>query len=330
MSRSSLGQHLASVVILVVSISAALFLILNRQWVLDQVALWQYEPPAEIVALADRTAMTDDGRQAFYASRPVLQAATDFRGTCGNNEEGTAVLGCYTNRLIYIFNVTDIQLDGIKDVTAAHEMLHAVYERLSESERARVDGLLESEYQKLAADDAFTDRMAYYAKVEPGERNNELHSIIATEVATIDPQLETYYKKYFADRAAVVRLHATYSSVFERLKTQGDELSRRLDVLATSIEQASEAYNVASQQLNRDINTFNRRATQGEFETQVEFNAERSGLAARSEDLAADRQSINNMISEYNRLRDQLATIATQTQALNRSIDSSLAPAPTL
>lgn len=330
MSRSSLGQHLASVVILVVSISAALFLILNRQWVLDQVALWQYEPPAEIVALADRTAMTDDGRQAFYASRPVLQAATDFRGTCGNNEEGTAVLGCYTNRLIYIFNVTDIQLDGIKDVTAAHEMLHAVYERLSESERARVDGLLESEYQKLAADDAFTDRMAYYAKVEPGERNNELHSIIATEVATIDPQLETYYKKYFADRAAVVRLHATYSSVFERLKTQGDELSRRLDVLATSIEQASEAYNVASQQLNRDINTFNRRATQGEFETQVEFNAERSGLAARSEDLAADRQSINNMISEYNQLRDQLATIATQTQALNRSIDSSLAPAPTL
>ena len=330
MSRSSLGQHLASVVILVVSISAALFLILNRQWVLDQVALWQYEPPAEIVALADRTAMTDDGRQAFYASRPVLQATTDFRGTCGNNEEGTAVLGCYTNRLIYIFNVTDIQLDGIKDVTAAHEMLHAVYERLSESERARVDGLLESEYQKLAADDAFTDRMAYYAKVEPGERNNELHSIIATEVATIDPQLETYYKKYFADRAAVVRLHATYSSVFERLKTQGDELSRRLDVLATSIEQASEAYNVASQQLNRDINTFNRRATQGEFETQAEFNAERSGLAARSEDLAADRQSINNMISEYNQLRDQLATIATQTQALNRSIDSSLAPAPTL
>lgn len=330
MNRSSVGQHIASAVILVVSIAAALFLILNRQWVLDQVALWRYDPPAEIVALADRTMMTENGRQTFYASQPVLQAATDFRNTCGNNEEGTAVLGCYTNRLIYIYNVTDMQLDGIRDVTAAHEMLHAVYERLSESERARIDGLLEAEYQKLAADEAFTDRMAYYAKVEPGERNNELHSIVGTEVANIDPQLDAHYKKYFTDRGAVVRLHDAYSSVFERLKEQSDELATRLDVLATSIEQATQAYNVASQQLNRDINDFNRRASGGDFETQAEFNNERRGLAARSEDLASDRQSINNMISEYNQLRDQLAAIATQTEALNRSIDSSLAPAPTL
>lgn len=330
MSRSSLGQHLASTLILGVSIAAASFLILNRQWVLDQVALWRYDPPAEIVALADRTTMTESGRQTFYASQPVLQAASEFSATCGNNEEGTAVLGCYTNRLIYIFNVTDAQLDGIKDVTAAHEMLHAVYERLSESERARIDTLLEAEYQKLAADEEFTDRMAYYAKVEPGERNNELHSIIGTEVASIDPQLETYYKDYFNDRGAVVRLHSTYSSVFDRLKAQSSELAARLDLLATSIEQATEAYNVASRQLNNDINAFNRRANSGGFESQTEFNSERSGLAERSEDLASDRQSINNMISEYNQLRDQLATIATQTEALNRSIDSSLAPAPTL
>lgn len=330
MSRSSLGQHLASTLILGVSIAAASFLILNRQWVLDQVALWRYDPPAEIVALADRTTMTESGRQTFYASQPVLQAASEFSATRGNNEEGTAVLGCYTNRLIYIFNVTDAQLGGIKDVTAAHEMLHAVYERLSESERARIDTLLEAEYQKLAADEEFTDRMAYYAKVEPGERNNELHSIIGTEVASIDPQLETYYKDYFNDRGAVVRLHSTYSSVFDRLKAQSSELAARLDLLATSIEQATEAYNVASRQLNNDINAFNRRANSGGFESQTEFNSERSGLAERSEDLASDRQSINNMISEYNQLRDQLATIATQTEALNRSIDSSLAPAPTL
>ena len=37
----------------------------------------------------------------------------------------TAVLGCYANREISIFNVTDQRLDGIREVTAAHEMLHA-------------------------------------------------------------------------------------------------------------------------------------------------------------------------------------------------------------
>lgn len=330
MKRFSLGQHLASTIIIVVSVAAASFLILNRQMVLDQITLLRYEPSADIVSLADRTTMTEVGRKAFYASQPSLEGSQQFGAICGNNEEGTAVLGCYTNRQIYIFNVTDPQLDGIRDVTAAHEMLHAVYDRMSETERSRIDGLLEIEYQKLAGDEAFADRMAYYAKVEPGQRNNELHSIIGTEIQVINEQLETYYGRYFADRRAVVQLHGAYSGVFERLKQQSQALANRLDVLATSIEQATEAYNVASRQLNQDISDFNRRAAQGDFDNQAEFAAERQSLSARSADLAGDRQAINNMISEYNQLRDRLAAIATQTDALNRSIDSSLAPAPSL
>jgi chaperonin cofactor prefoldin len=331
MSRSSIiGQHIASSVILLVSIAAAFLLIQNRQTVLDQVSLWQYQPSAEIAGLADRTEMTDQGRRTFYASRPSLEPAQDFQAVCGNNEQGTAVLGCYANRQIYIYNVTDRQLDGIRDVTAAHEMLHAVYERMPDAERNQVNKLLDAEYQTLSQDSAFADRMAYYAKVEPGERNNELHSIIGTEVAAISPELEAHYRRYFSNRAAVIALHDKYSSVFSNLKAQSETLSNRLDVLATSIEQATAAYNEATKQLNSDINSFNRRASAGEFTSQSQFAAERQVLAARSQDLASDRQSISNMISEYNQLRDQLAAIATQTEALNRSIDSSLAPAPSL
>lgn len=330
MKRSSLGQHLASTVILLASVGGALFLILNRQAVLDQIALWQYQPTAEIVSLADRTTMTDTGRKAFYASRPSLEGSQQFASICGNNEEGTAVLGCYSGRQIYVFNVADPQLDGIRDVTAAHEMLHAIYERLSDTERTRINALLEAEYQTLSKDEAFADRMAYYAKVEPGERDNELHSIIGTEVASISSELEAHYSRYFSNRKAVIGLHAAYSSVFARLKSQSQDLANRLDVLATSIEQATEAYNVASRQLNQDIGDFNRRAGRGEFESQTEFSAERQLLADRSNDLASDRQAINNMISEYNQLRENLAAIASQSEALNRSIDSSLAPAPSL
>lgn len=330
MSQSNTRRHLASTLILLISAAAAYLLISNRQLVLDQVSLMRYTPTADIVAIADRTDMSDTGRRTFYVSQPGLENAQDFRTICGNNEQGTAVLGCYNNRRIHIFNVSDQQLDGIREVTAAHEMLHAAYERLSDQERASLAPLLEAEYQTLSKDSAFSDRMAYYAKVEPGERNNELHSIIGTEVANVSPELEAHYAEYFTNRQAVVSLHDKYSSVFARLKTESDSLVSRLNVLATSIEQASSTYNTSSRQLNRDIANFNQRAAAGDFTTQSAFSAERSALAMRSEKLAGDRQSINNMISEYNQLRDQLAALATQTEALNRSIDSSLEPAPSL
>lgn len=330
MKRSSFGQYLASTFILLASVGGALLLIVNRQAVLDQITLLQYDPPSEIVAFADRTTMTEKARTSFYASRPSLEGSQQFSGICGNNEQGTAVLGCYANRQIYIFNVTDEQLDGIREVTAAHEMLHAVYERMSDTERTRINRLLEVEYQKMSDDQAFADRMAYYAKAEPGERDNELHSIIGTEVRSIAPELEAHYTRYFSNRTSVVDLHDKYSGIFVKLKAQSEELANRLNILATSIEQATEAYNTASRQLNQDISDFNRRANRGEFESQAEFSVQRQRLSARSSDLAADRQAINNMISEYNQLRDNLAAIATQTEALNRSIDSSLAPAPSL
>lgn len=315
---------------MLVSAAIALLLITNRQTVLDQFALWHYQPDANVSALADRTTMTDTGRRAFYASHPALETAQTFNAMCGNNEQGTAVLGCYTHRQIYIYNVSDAQLDGVREVTAAHEMLHAAYDRMSSKEQARIDTLLEAEYQKLSKDAAFADRMAYYAKVEPGERDNELHSIIGTEVSPVSNELEAHYRQYFSNRSAVVALHDKYSSIFTQLKQQSDALSSRLDVLATSIDQATAAYNDSSKQLNQQIIDFNRRATNGEFTSQADFSAERRALAARSEQLASNRQAITNMISEYNQLRDQLVAIATQTDALNRSIDSTLAPAPSL
>ena len=37
--------------------------------------------------------------------------------------------------IAYIYNVNDERLNGLKEVTAAHEMLHAAYERLPESDK---------------------------------------------------------------------------------------------------------------------------------------------------------------------------------------------------
>jgi hypothetical protein len=223
-----------------------------------------------------------------------------------------------------------MQLDGIHEVTAAHEMLHAVYARMSDADKKEVNTLLEREYTLLSKDPAFTERMALYARTEPGERDNELHSIIGTEVASISPELEAHYAKYFVNRAAVVGLHDQYSSVFTRLKAESVKLSDQMSQLTVDIKSRSSAYDIASQQLNADIAAFNQRASGGGIQSQQQFDSERRALVARVAKMSAERSAINALVNQFNQLVSQYNAIATQTDQLNQSINSSLAPAPSL
>jgi hypothetical protein len=322
--------YVASLVVILISCIAAYLLVANKQFVLDQVSAWQYKPSSEVAAFADRTTMTDLGRFYFYASRPAVEEAQDFNTDCSKQEQNTAILGCYDGRNIYVYNVTNTQLDGIREVTAAHEMLHAAYDRMSKTERAQIDTLVEAEYVKLQDDKDFAERMAFYARTEPGERDNELHSVIGTEVSNLSPELEAHYKKYFADRAKIVSLHERYASVFTSLQTKSNELSDQLTALGNDIETSTAAYNNNVGRLNKDIAAFNNRANSGEFSDQQSFQAERTQLQRRAVQLDAQRRDINDKVAQYNNLRTQLLAIASQSDALNRSIDSSLAPAPSL
>lgn len=274
--------------------------------------------------------MTDRGEFLFYASQPSLEGTQMFNEKCARIEQSSAILGCYNGQYIYIYDVKNEKLDGIREVTAAHEMLHAAYLRMSDNERAKVDRLVEAEYTKLSGNQEFAERMAFYARTEPGERDNELHSIIGTEVALIDPELEQHYTAYFTDRSKVVALHTQYASIFYELQARGKELSAELERLADQIEAASGAYNQATVALNNDIQSFNERANSGAFSSQAQFNAERASLVARVEGLEAQRAAINSDRARYNDLREELVAIASESEALNRSIDSSLAPAPSL
>jgi hypothetical protein len=326
-------SHVWSLFSTVILLCLAFLALENRQLIVDQINVWQYVPSAEVQALADNSGMSDKGEYYLYTSRPAVLERSKFNAKCNDHPENisTAILGCYTAQRIYVYNVTDTRLTGITSVTAAHEMLHAVYERLSKSERTRVNTLLEAEYIKLKDNKSLVDRMAFYDKTEPGERDNELHSVIGTEIGTISSELETYYKSYFADRNRAVVLHGKYESVFSELQTKADQLSAQLVALNAKIDSDSKQYNNESAQLDNDIKAFNAKAsTDGGFSTQSEFNAVRTTLLARSNALNAFRNSINNDIVSYESLRQQLAAISNQSDALNRSINSSLAPAISL
>lgn len=330
--RKDIGfaKSLVALMILVMCLAASLFVLLNRQLLVDYATNWSFKPTDSVVDLAKNTSMNKNGKFIFYASRPQLQAAKDFNNECQKQEQMSAILGCYTRNQIFIYDIQNTELAGIKEVTAAHEMLHAAYDRLDDKTKERVNIMLENEYQKLKNDQKLAERMAMYDRLEPGQRDNELHSIVGTEIASIDSGLEDYYKKYFDDRSVVIKHYDTYSSVFRELEQKSNDLEKRVTDLSVQIQDAKLDYDMKAAALQRDINSFNSAATNGSFNSRSEFNSTRSALMIRADNLDMARADINAKITEFNNLTSQLKSLALHATELNNSIDSTLAPAPSL
>jgi hypothetical protein len=299
----------------------ATLLFLNRQYAVDQLSVWGYTPSSSIASIHDNMALNDSGTFYFYATHPRIDNSADFNADCPRQETGSPILGCYTGQRIFIYDVQNAQLNGVEEVTAAHEMLHAVWDRTSEPDKARIGKLLQAEYDKNQ-DAKFKERMDYYSRTEPGEFLNELHSIIGTEMKTISPELETYYKKYFTDRSVIIGYHEKYQAVFDDLSAQSDSLFTELKTLGDKIQTETAQYEVDVKALTADINTFNEKANNNTFGSQAEFNRERAALVVRTNALDATQTAINADIANYNVKYDTYQTLAKQIDRLNSSIDS--------
>ena len=302
-------------------IIAAVWLFMNRQYAMDQFSVWTYEPSEAVASIGNKVEFTDKGRFIFYATKPELESQEAFNKECPRQETGSPILGCYTtNDRIYVYNLTNEQLAGMEEVTAAHEMLHAVWYRTSVSEREKLTAQLKTAYEKLGNKELKT-RMDYYQRTEPGEFANELHSILGTEVGSLGEPLESYYGQFF-NRATVLKLHDQYSGVYTALYDRADALYTEMQALATTIETQSTAYDAAAKQLSADISSFNTRAQGGGFTSQSQFNSERNALVRRTNALDAQRATINTNIATYNKYYDEYQDIAKQIEVLNNSIDS--------
>lgn len=321
----SLGALLAIVLVLV----GVIWLAWQRTYVVDQLTVWQYQPSDEIKKVVARANLAPEGEFYLYASRAEVSDAKTFNAKCKKSEEHSAILGCYTSRQIFIYDIDEPQLDGIKEVTGVHEMLHAAWDRLSASEQTKLTSLLEAELAKHSTPEIVT-RMEYYARTQPGERANELHSIIGSEIPNIAQELEDHYSRYLADRGSVVALHDKYESVFSRIRSESARLEQELTALADAVERSTAQYNSSIAQLNADIQSFNARASSGGFTTQASFNQERAALVARSERLQVDRRQITQSVDRHKSLLAQLEQVNSRSAALSRSIDSTLSPAAEL
>lgn len=316
-------RNLLGVVVFVGLVAGGSWLVLNRQLVLDHIKVWQYQPSQDIATLAQRATMTDKAKFSFYLAQPRLENATQFNQDCRRVEQASPIVGCYAHakETIHIYNVQNAELDGIKEVTAAHEMLHVAWSRYSAEQRRRLGELLEAAYTKVKTK-KLEERMAYYERAQPGTRANELHSILGTEFADLGSELEAHYAEYFSNRAALLKLHAQYNQKFTNAEAEADALAASLARRKREIEQLTTSYSARVSAYNQDVAAFNQQATTGGFQTQAEFQAERTRLSQRGLALRREQQTIQGKVDAYNTDVEKLNALGRKIDQLNQSLDS--------
>lgn len=333
MSNTSHNIRVAvSFLISILLLLAAGWVIFNREYVVDQINVWQYEPSADVASISESAHFSDKGEFYFYASNPTIDAASEFNQHCERQETQTAILGCYANRQIYIFNVDNPQLDGIREVTAAHEMLHAVWERMSLDDQKRIGNLLEEQYEKLN-NPALDERMDYYERNQPGERANELHSILATEHTDLGIELEKHFSQFFSDRSKVVELHARYQTVFDSLTNQADELYVQIQAQETELTAKIAAYDTERVAVENEYAALQARRNSVDRTSEAEVNEYNSDLASlivRADALESSRSALLDLQAAYNANVEKYNQLIGVSKKLLNSIDSSVAPAPSL
>lgn len=321
---SKFARNLVSWIILGAVLVGFSALLLQRQYFIDLYTASQFELSSDMKQIQTQINLTDKGNFLLKASQAQLVGSSIFNDKCSKKEKNSVVLGCYIYpQNLYVYNVDDPNLDGVIQTTTAHEMLHTAYARLSKDEKDRINKLIDQALPSaLKQDESLGKRLELYDRIEPGERYNELHSIIGTEVKDLPVELETYYKQYFTDRQIVVSYAAKYIKVMTDLQDQQDALVEELNQRSAQIEAATNQYNQDVSTLNNDIQNFNLRAQNGQFSSEAAFNEQRNTIQLRVDGLRSQQVTINNDIEDYNKKRQELLALNVRVKELNSKLDS--------
>lgn len=298
---------------------------LGHQSILDWWALRGYTVPGSVAALAGNDAMTATGRRLFYVNHPLIAGGSQFTGHCPAGSEKTVVLGCYVGNDggIYIYQVTDARLNGVEQVTAAHEMLHAAYRRLSSHERAKVDAMLTDYYQHGLTDPRVQDTIAAYKKSEPNDVVNEMHSVFGTEIANLPAPLEAYYTQYFTNRSAVTAYTASYQAEFTDRQNKVTAYDAQLKTMKQQIDTNQAALDQQKAQLTRQAQQLDTERSGGQV---AAYNAGVVTYNRAADAYNALLASTKDLIQQYNTTVDARNAVALEEQQLTQELSANALP----
>lgn len=297
--------------------------LLNFSSLRDMISNLTYTPPAAVTELEQKITLTAPAQTTFRATRPSLEDQAEFNQHCNSHNVDVSVLGCYTGGHIYIYNISSQDLAGIVESTAAHEFLHAAWDRLPESEKTTVSNYLNQVYAEHR--DALAEDLNHY---DAADQLDELHSRIGTQITDLPEYLEKYYANYFTDQNAVVAYYTSYITPFNQLKSQMASLKTELDELKATIDADTGQYYTDSKSLSAAIEEFNACASQsGCFANVSEFNLRRAELVDEQSRLETVYNNINTVVDQYNQKVEAYNHSILRTEQLQNAINSNAPPA---
>ena len=295
------------------------FIVTNFTTIKDIIIGMGYRPSAQMEEIREKLNLTGTGARIFNASLPELMEKTEFNHTCREVENESAILGCYRDDKIYIYNIVDNELPGIRELTSAHELLHAVYKRMSSGDKNKWNDILSQVYENNKK--VMGEEIEMYPD---DQRREEIYVRAGTEVKQLPEELEKHYAEVFKNQDAIVDFYESYIAVFREIERKMDELLEQINRLGEEVSVKTADYENRVGELNKKVDEFNKCAeTLNCFTSVSVFNRERAGLVAEQNSLSSLYDKIEELISKYNNLVTEYNENVLHGQTLNMTINSS-------
>lgn len=280
----------------------------------------QYDEPERVAEIRKDLALTGKGERIFLATQPAVEEAESFNEHCNSHRKDVSLLGCYTNDKMYIYQVDREELQDSNKVTAAHELLHAAWARMSSAERERLERslrIIQRQYRDWAKDE-----LSLYDEEEQME---ELYTRVGTKLREIPDELEEHYREYFTDRLKIVEFYETYQAPFEKIRQTNEKLKAEIDKLGVEISEKRAEYSSRLEGLQAGVNEFNACAEQeGCFKSLEEFNQRKAQLKQEESALNKLREDVNQQIDQNNKLVQEYNVNQMALGELNDALNSNM------
>ena len=276
----------------------------------------------DVAKLVEGMNLTVGAKELFFRTNPeIVSDKSQFNKSCTDHQEPNrkvaTTLGCYQekNHSIFVYKISDHRLDGTMTVTAAHELLHAEYEKLGAGRRGKINILLAETFKHLADQD-IRQRIGLYPEAQ---RLSEAHSILGTEVGNLPKDLETYYATYFLHRRGI-------SQISERLKLESkkraaeiDKYDSQLNKLKLKFENLRDEISKQERTIQDEKDDLDRLKDVGRID---EYNRLARSSNKRIADYNSEVHRAEKILNQFKELLAKRNSIAVETQEMAKALDS--------
>lgn len=280
-----------------------------------------YHPTEEMQSIINSLDLTSRGERILKAASPTLDTRDVFNEKCNSHSIDIYVLGCFLTAedRIHLYDVTEKELDGVKEATTAHELLHAVYLRLPFWEQSSLNAKMKEYYDSLESSSEIKKSLKLY---EEDDFYDELHSRLGTEVKDLPLDLEKHYEAIFKDQDKIVDFYEKYSNTFKKYEAETAKLADKINKLQQEIDTEEKSLSDRAANLNSRITNYNNRVAAHNYTDVYSIRAEGDGLQNESNIINSDYDKLNKKIDEYNKLIGEYNESIIRTNEIFNSINS--------